>query len=207
MASVDVLGLDGPKANGERGSAQKLLLAAVAEFSANGYRATTTRDIAKRAGMSPAGVYVHYQSKSDLLFEIVRAGQLALLKDVTDAVDRETEPVARVRALVAALVEWHARHYSLARIVQDQLHEVAEPNAAIVQELSERLVKLVRRELRAGTTAGVFEVDSPKAVVRAILSLAVDVARWYGPKELSPGKLGTTYADLVLRMLRPVERS
>lgn len=40
--------------------------AAADAFAAKGFHATTTRDIAGRAGLSPAGVYVHFASKEDL---------------------------------------------------------------------------------------------------------------------------------------------
>ena len=60
-------------------AARKLLLAALDSFSTVGYHATTTRDIADRAVMSPAAVYVHYKSKGELLLTISRTGhELAL---------------------------------------------------------------------------------------------------------------------------------
>ena len=39
--------------------------AAADAFADKGFHATTTRDIASRAGLSPAGVYVHFASKED----------------------------------------------------------------------------------------------------------------------------------------------
>ena len=53
---------------------ERLVTAAVAAFSAHGFHATTTRNIAARAGMSPAAVYVHHASKEELLFAISRDG-------------------------------------------------------------------------------------------------------------------------------------
>ncbi|WP_342215837.1 TetR family transcriptional regulator [Nocardia cyriacigeorgica] len=41
----------------------RLLEAAAAAFADKGFNATTTRDIAAAAGMSPAAVYVHHRSK------------------------------------------------------------------------------------------------------------------------------------------------
>ncbi len=39
---------------------ERLINAAVDAFAENGFAGTTTRDIASRAGMSPAAVYVHH---------------------------------------------------------------------------------------------------------------------------------------------------
>lgn len=43
-------------------------------FAERGYHATTTRDIAGRAGMSPAALYIHYKTKEELLHRISRIG-------------------------------------------------------------------------------------------------------------------------------------
>ena len=45
----------------------RLFEAAADAFAAKGFHATTTRDIASRAGLSPAGVYVHFASKEEIL--------------------------------------------------------------------------------------------------------------------------------------------
>ncbi|WP_309117844.1 helix-turn-helix domain-containing protein, partial [Saccharothrix sp.] len=57
-----------------------MLIAAAAAFAGRGYHATTTRDIAAQAGMSPAAVYIHYRSKEDLLFQISRIGHRRALE-------------------------------------------------------------------------------------------------------------------------------
>ena len=56
-----------PTPTGDAGR-DRLLTAAVAAFGAKGFHATSTRDIARAASLSPAAVYVHHQSKEDLLY-------------------------------------------------------------------------------------------------------------------------------------------
>lgn len=48
-----------------------ILDAARAEFGANGYAATTNRDVAKRAGVALSVLYRHFESKADLFSEAV----------------------------------------------------------------------------------------------------------------------------------------
>jgi AcrR family transcriptional regulator len=91
-------------------AARRMLIAAAHAFADRGYHATTTRDIAARAGMSPAAVYIHYKSKEDLLFQISKIGHetsLAVLTSVTGA-----DPVERMKAAVAAFAGWHAEHHT-----------------------------------------------------------------------------------------------
>jgi AcrR family transcriptional regulator len=59
--------------------ARRLLVAGLGLFAAQGFHGTTTRDIAARAGMSPAALYVHYRTKEDLLFRISRIAHEAAL--------------------------------------------------------------------------------------------------------------------------------
>jgi hypothetical protein len=50
-----------------------------------------------------------------------------------------------------------------------------------------------------------MQVDQPRRVARAILSMGIDVARWYDPGGRdSPAALGALYADLAARMVSAV---
>src|SRR5215469_4842016 len=55
----------------ESPSIRRILLAAVDSFAKTGFHAASTRDIAKKAKLSPAAVYVHFQSKEELLYTVV----------------------------------------------------------------------------------------------------------------------------------------
>src|SRR4051794_35182131 len=86
-------------------SSRRLLVSALNAFSERGYHAATTRQIGEGADMSPAGVYVHYRSKADLLYEISRVGHAAAVKRVEDALVDVDGPPARLRAFIEAFVE------------------------------------------------------------------------------------------------------
>src|SRR3954471_21397784 len=95
---------------------RRLLTGAIDAFAERGFQATTARDIASRAGMSPAALYVHYPSKERLLFEISLYGHRAALEILT-AADTADTPADRLRAMVAAFTAWHAEHHTIARVV------------------------------------------------------------------------------------------
>ena len=99
-------------------SVQRLMDAAVDAFADKGFHATSTRDIAARANMSPAGVYVHFASKQDLLFQLCQRGHVLALDIVTRARDTAQAPPAQLVAIVSAFARWHAEQYRTARIVQ-----------------------------------------------------------------------------------------
>ena len=180
---------------------RRLLEAAVEAFGEHGYHATTTRDIAARARMSPAAVYVHHASKEELLFAISREGHERTLKVVRDAFD-EAEPVRRLRAVVRDFTVWHARGHTVARIVQYELSALTPDHFAVVASVRHEIEVVMRRTLQLGVVAGAFEVDDVPGTALALLSLGIDVARWFRDGGVTTAEaLGELYAELAVRMV------
>ncbi|GAA2812494.1 TetR/AcrR family transcriptional regulator [Kitasatospora paracochleata] len=183
-------------------AARRLLLAAVESFARRGFHATTTRDIATAAGMSPAALYIHYPSKAALLAEISRTGHQSTLDLVERAEASSTEPVEQMRRLVEEFTRWHAHGHTVGRIVNNELHALPEEDFAAVAELRIRIEETVLRIIARGVDAGRFEVPDQRTAARAVTSLGIDVSRWYTERSSeSPEELGRRYAVLVLRML------
>jgi AcrR family transcriptional regulator len=186
-------------------SSRRLLLSALDAFLARGYHAATTREIAERAGMSPAAVYVHWRAKHDLLFELSRIGHQAVLDAVEEALAEASEdPVERVHAFVSAFATWHAENHALARVIQYEFGKLPRPQFRRIVVIRDRFEELMRDELAGGVDAGAFDVEDLEGTALAVLSLCIDLARWYHPGEghNSPPAVGDLYAELVIRMLR-----
>ena len=182
-------------------ASRRMVLGAVDAFAAKGYHATTTRDIAARAGLSPAALYVHFPSKAALLARISSAGHEAALDLVEAAVARGADPVGRLRLVVADFVAWHATNHRIARVVQYELDALPDDARAHAVALRRRIEAAVTTTISDGVAAGAMDVDDPRRVARALLSLGIDVARWYDPAGRdSPAALGVLYADLAARM-------
>jgi AcrR family transcriptional regulator len=188
-------------------AARRLLVAAIDSFAKDGYGATTTRDIARLAGLSPAGLYVHYPSKAKLLHEIWKLGYRSSLAAVESALKGAATPVARVEAFVRTLTVWHAYNHSVSRVLLYEvraLEEEAEDEFEDVRLRRGQFERLLRREIQAGKRSGAFEVDDVRVATRALLSLAADVSRWYRPNvDASPERLGAAYGKLAIEMLGP----
>lgn len=183
-------------------AARRLMLAGVESFARRGYHATTTRDIASGAGMSPAALYVHFPSKAALLYAISRNGHQQALALVRDAAAQTEEPVEGVRLIVERFVTWHARRHTVARVVQYELHALPEKEFEVVADLRRGIERIVRDLIVRGLESGEFTVTDPGTAARAVLSLGIDVARWYSERaRMTPAALGTEYGELALRML------
>jgi AcrR family transcriptional regulator len=180
----------------------RLLAAAVAAFAARGFHGTTTRDIAAAAGMSPAALYVHHRSKEELLHQISRAGHEATLALVEEAVASSGHPVEQLARLVEDFVRHHAVAHTSARIVNYELAALSEPHLAEITELRHRIDAVVRELVVRGVAAGDFTTPDPVMTASALLSMGIDVARWYRDEgSWSPEDVAAHYRELALRMV------
>lgn len=183
-------------------AARRLLLAAVEAFAERGYHATTTRDIAGRAGMSPAALYIHYKTKEELLHRISRIGHEKALDILRTASRGEGTATERLADAVSSFVRWHARGRTTARVVQYELDSLGPDARAEIVGLRRQVDAEVRGIIEDGVRSGEFDVPDVPGTTLAVLSLCIDVARWFnvdGPR--TPEEVGALYADLVLRMV------
>ena len=74
-------------------------------FSAHGYDRASMNKIAEACGVSNANLYHYYKDKEGLLFDVIRFHLKELLEVVETADDPGAPPEARLRGLIAALLE------------------------------------------------------------------------------------------------------
>ncbi len=180
----------------------RLLAAAVEAFAAKGFHGTTTRDIASAAGMSPAALYVHHRSKEDLLYLISRSGHEATLQLVRESVASSPDPVQQLVAVVRAFTIHHARGHTRARIVNYDLAALSPEHLHEIAGIRRDIEGQVRQLVEAGVASGVFRTASPRMTALALLSLGIDVGRWYRDEgEWTPEAIADHYCELALRMV------
>ncbi|MEV0527370.1 TetR/AcrR family transcriptional regulator [Streptomyces sp. NPDC050439] len=183
-------------------AARRLLIAAVEAFAERGYHATTTRDIAGRAGMSPAALYIHYKTKEELLHRISRIGHDKALRVLRTAADGPGGAAERLADAVRSFVRWHADHHTTARVVQYELDALGEEHRTEIVALRRQSDAAVRDMINDGVRDGEFDVPDVPGTTLAVLSLCIDVARWFNVAGTrTPDEVGALYADLVLRMV------
>ncbi|MCX5299365.1 TetR/AcrR family transcriptional regulator [Streptomyces sp. NBC_00193] len=202
MDSVEEIGGYRPWSEVTPDAARRLLVAAVEAFAERGYHATTTRDIAGRAGMSPAALYIHYKTKEELLHRISRIGHDKALEILDTAASGPGSAAERLDAAVRSFVGWHAAHHTTARVVQYELDALAPEHRSDIVALRRQSDAAIRRILADGVAAGEFFVPDVPGTTLAVLSLCIDVARWFSADgRRTPDEVGALYAGLVLRMV------
>lgn len=183
---------------------RRLLASAVRCFAANGFHGTTTRDIAGGAGLSPAALYVHFPSKELVLHEIVRRGHRHAY-DVLVAAQAQgpADPGERLAALVDAYTRFHAQWHVLARVCQHDLTALSPEHYEEVLRTRHETNEIFRVAVAAGVDGGAFDPGlDVRRVARALISLAIDLVRWYRPDgPETPEQLGAFNAQLALRLV------
>lgn len=181
---------------------QRLLAAAGAAFAERGFQATTTRDIAAAAGMSPAAVYVHHESKEELLHLIAEDGHLRTQSLVREAIEESDDPAEQLRAVMSAFATFHAEQHTLARVINYELGSLSPDHLAQIQVLRRAIRRDVQAVVERGIATGAFDTPDPRMASMALLSLGIDIARWYGVEATwPPPRIAAFYAELALRMV------
>jgi AcrR family transcriptional regulator len=94
------------KPSNNRLAKQKALVsAATTLFARRGYEATTTREIAARAGCSEGLIHRYFGGKSGLLFNIVK---IHLAQDAATTIERPAS--ATLEAEIERLMDWQLEH-------------------------------------------------------------------------------------------------
>ena len=90
----------------------------------------------------------------------------------------------------------------VARIVQYEFQNLTPEHREAVLGLRKDIDGVVRDVLTQGVAAGEFTVTDVRDTALALLSMAVDVARWYDPEiKRTPEAIGLTYGELGLRLV------
>jgi AcrR family transcriptional regulator len=182
----------------------RLLDAAVTAFAQKGFHGTTTREIASAAGMSPAALYVHHQSKEEMLYLISRAGHEHTLRLVREAIraDPDPDPVQALRRVIRAFAVNHASEHTAARVINYEMAALTAEHFAEIRKIRQRTEREIREVVERGVAAGVFDIPDPQIATVALISLGIDIARWYHDGgRWTPEQIAEHYSEIGLRIV------
>jgi AcrR family transcriptional regulator len=182
---------------------RRLLLASLDTFAELGYHGTATRDIARRAQVSAGGLYSHYESKQALLRRISLAAHEGMLQRMQEARAEGGSPTECLGRIVGTHVRFHAEYNTACRVANYELHSLTPENLKEMRKLRYGMEQVVSEVLLEGTTSGEFVVQDRALVTMFILSLGIDVSRWFRPgHRLTPAELAAQYQGLVLQAIK-----
>lgn len=173
-------------------------------FHANGYAATSVRDIARALDMQGASLYAHIASKEDLLWAIVEwaASAFEQAADRAIADTPSSDPVERLAALVEAHIEVVTADPERSSVFVTEWRHLSEPRRAAIAERRDAYEARFRDTIADGTAVGAFRATDPAIAATFVLTALNGIATWYRPTgRLGPDRIADHYVELSLRSL------
>jgi AcrR family transcriptional regulator len=173
-------------------------------FHANGYAATSVRDIAKALDIQGASLYAHVASKEDVLWSIVDGAAAAFEAKADEAVadTAGADPVERLAALVEAHVDVVTADPERASVFVTEWRHLSHERRAAIATRRDAYEQRFRAVIDDGLAVGAFRPTDPALAATFILTALNGIATWYRPDgRLSANRIADHYVDLALRSL------
>jgi AcrR family transcriptional regulator len=190
----------------------EILEAALALFVEKGFAGTRLDDVAARAGLSKAAIYLYFEDKTALFQGVVRQAIGSNLMTVESLAKAHQGPVA---ALIPGLLEFMASRVedtsmaSIAKVVIAESRAFPEIGRFYLKEVIGRGIPIFEGLIARGVESGEFRPVDPMLTVRSLIGPMLLSIVWktvfepIGAEKLDVRALARHHADLMLRALRP----
>lgn len=178
-------------------------------FLANGYAATSVRDIARALDIQGASLYAHVTSKEAVLWAIVdrAATRFEQAAETALAAVPAGDPIAAIAALVRAHVRVITDDVEAAGVFVHEWRALGPERRADVLQRRDAYQRRLRDLVAAGIATGDVGMTDPDIATTAILSALNGIPTWYRPDgRLAAERVADQFVDLVLRLLEGAAR-
>lgn len=155
---------------------QLILRTARRLFALKGPEECTIRDIAGQAGVSPASVVVHFQSKTALLEEALHLDLEQALSELTASMPQDLALLNRLMHLARGFFRLYDRNRKLYRALIRQTIFEPESDTPHMARLSQRYLQFLAALIEEGKSQGDIRIETDPAVAAgAVFSLYLGV--------------------------------
>lgn len=192
----------------------EILDAALEEFNERGFDATRVEDIAARAAISKAGVYLYFARKEDILRALIER-EIAPIARKARALAEEgvDDPAGTLGAIIAGItaVISSPRVFAVPRIVLSVAGRFPEIGAYYRENVVEEALAAMATLHRAGVERGVFRDCDSGLVARMAIGSTLLYALWLhvlgGEADgMAPVERARAQIDLLMQGLAAEER-
>jgi TetR/AcrR family transcriptional regulator, cholesterol catabolism regulator len=169
---------------------QEILRTAARLFQEQGYDATSMNDVAAALKLSKGGLYHHFQSKDEILFDIMSHAMDITEERVISVARRIESPEERLRTLIRLHIQVVLSEED--REITVMLHENHPLPPALRRKINarkkdyvhfvENLVADVQRQRNSSTTV------TPRAAAFALVGMINWIYQWYKPDRTLRGE-------------------
>ncbi len=185
-------------------SRQEILRTAARLFQQRGYDATSMNDVAAALKLSKGGLYHHFQSKDEILFEIMNHAMELTQERVIGPARSIADPAERLRALIRLHIEvvLSPRDREITVMLHEN-HPLPPPLRKRINQRKKEYVHFVESliadvQKEAQRTRASKGTVSPRAAAFALLGMINWIYQWYKPEgELQANNLIPQFTDLL----------
>jgi len=190
---------------------KEILEAALAEFVEKGFAAARLDDVAARAGLSKAAIYLYFEDKMALFQGVVRQAIVTNIGAVETLATAHRGPVA---ALIPPILDFMASRVeetpmaSIAKVVISESRAFPEIGRFYLKEVIGRGIPMFEGLIARGVASGEFRKVDPMLTVRSLIGPMLLSIVWktvfepIGADRLDVRALARHHADLMLHALR-----
>lgn len=156
---------------------QRIIKAAVESFSEKGYAATSTSEIAQKAGVAEGTIFRHYKTKKELLIAITvpvitKMIEPLFLRDFTRMLDAPYETYEEfLRALFRNRYEFARNNLPIVKIIMQEIPFHEELRETFKRVATESVLPRFQRVTEAAKEKGILKADIPvPSMIRFIVS-------------------------------------
>lgn len=178
--------------------------AAAGLFARQGYRGTSMRDIGREIGIHAGSLYVHIESKEDLLHQIVNSIMLRSEQDMAEVLARGGTATEQLHEIALRDLRLIGENRERATVFFHEWRNLSAERQQAVIASRDRWEDGLRSVIRRGIDTGEFRTVDVRIAGIALTSMLNWAYVWYSPGgELSVEQLADHYVDLLVAGLRP----
>jgi len=186
---------------------KRLLGTVAALIAAKGYEATSMRNVSEALGVSPAGLYYHFKSKEDLLYQIQFRTFEALLKRQEAVAATPGTAEERFRRLMHGHLAFFLSHPNELKVCTYEMESLGGDLFDAVENLRRRyyhLFSAVVMELMDDRIQQPSTSDRSRHASLFVFGMLNWIFMWYDPaRHGTVEQIGDEMIDLALNGLRP----
>lgn len=190
----------------------EILQAALDLFTERGFNATRLEDVASRAGLSKAAIYLYFNDKTSLLTAVVQATVGANIGIASDMISKHQGPVApllqQLLGFMAGRMQ-ETRMPDLIKLVISESRAHPEIGRFYMDNVINKALPLFQSLIERGMANGEFRNVDPRLTVKCLVGPMLLGAIWksafepIGADPIDIVALANHDADLIIRALRP----
>ena len=131
---------------------EKISKGAAALFREQGYQASTLRQIASAIGIKGGSIYYHFDSKQDILFQIMDSTLCELTSIVEEGVRKTKDPLKKLYAAIDIHIRYHVDNLDYTYVADTEIKSLNEENLSVIiakRKRYENIFKEIISELTA----------------------------------------------------------